>query len=109
MKCWGSEEAVCVWRKLPKEELHEVSCSPYVISVIKWRDGRVVDMRQKRNANRILVEKPQGVSLIGRPRCKWEDNIKCVVKTEIGALGTGQFGCGQEKVSGCCGHGDEHC
>jgi len=49
------------------------------------------------------------MSLLGRPRCRGQDNITCVVKTETGALGTGQLGCEQEKVSGCCEHGDEHC
>lgn len=97
------------WRKLPKEELHDVCCVPNIISVIKRRVGRVADIRQRRNGNRILVEKLQGMSLLGRPRCRGQDNITCVVKTETGALGTGQLGCEQEKVSGCCEHGDEHC
>jgi hypothetical protein len=25
---------------------------------------------------RVLVEKPEGKSSLGRPRCKWEDNIR---------------------------------
>jgi hypothetical protein len=32
-------------------------------------------MGEARYAYRILVEKPEGKRL-GRPRCKWEDNIK---------------------------------
>jgi len=86
---WG--RCLCLtglWRKLPNEEIHDVCCSPNIISVIKWRFGRVADLRQKRNANGILVEKPQGMSLIWRPRCRWEDNVKRVVKTETGTLGT---------------------
>jgi len=94
-------------RKLPKEEHHDVCYSPYIISVIKRRVGRVADIRQKRNAKRILVQKPQGMSLLGRPWCRGQDNITCVVKTETGALGTGRFGCEQERVSDCCEHGDE--
>jgi hypothetical protein len=33
-------------------------------------------MVEKRNAYRILVGKPDGKRLLGRPRCKWVDNIK---------------------------------
>jgi len=54
-----------LWRKLPNEELHDVCCAPNIISVIKWRVGRGADIRQKRNAKGILVEKPQGMSVIG--------------------------------------------
>jgi hypothetical protein len=28
------------------------------------------------NAYRILVGKPEGKTPLGRPRCRWEDNIK---------------------------------
>jgi hypothetical protein len=31
---------------------------------------------QKRNAYRILVRKPERKRLLGRPRRRWEDNIK---------------------------------
>lgn len=44
------------------------------------------------------MEKIIGMDLLGRPRCRGQDNVTCVVKTETGALGTAQFGCGQEKV-----------
>jgi hypothetical protein len=33
-------------------------------------------MREKWNAYRILVGKPEGRRPLGRPRCRWEDNIK---------------------------------
>jgi hypothetical protein len=32
--------------------------------------------REKRNTYRIVVGKPEGKRPIGRPRHKWEDNIK---------------------------------
>jgi hypothetical protein len=35
------------------------------------------------NAYRILVGKPEGKRPLGRPRCRWEDNIKGYRK-EIG-------------------------
>jgi hypothetical protein len=33
-------------------------------------------MGEKRNAYRILVRTPEGKRLLGRPRNRWEDNIK---------------------------------
>jgi hypothetical protein len=33
-------------------------------------------MEEKRNANRILVGKPEGKRLLGRPTRRWVDNIK---------------------------------
>jgi hypothetical protein len=40
---------------------------------------------EKANAYRILLGKLQGKRPIGRPRCKWEDNIK----TDIGEIKCG--------------------
>jgi hypothetical protein len=36
-----------------------------------------------RNAYKILVEKPEGEKLLGRVRCRWEDNIRMYL-TKIG-------------------------
>jgi hypothetical protein len=33
-------------------------------------------MGEKRNTYRILVRKPEGMRLLGRPRRRWMDNIK---------------------------------
>ena len=33
-------------------------------------------MREKRDAYRVLVGKPEGRRPLGRPRHRWEDNIK---------------------------------
>jgi hypothetical protein len=40
-------------------------------------------MWETRNAYRILVGKPEGKRPLGRPRCKWVDNIKMAFR-EIG-------------------------
>jgi hypothetical protein len=31
---------------------------------------------EKRNAYRIMVGKPEGKRPVGKPRCRWVDNIK---------------------------------
>jgi hypothetical protein len=36
----------------------------------------VVGVGEKRNAFRVLVGKPEGQRPLGRPRHRWEDNIK---------------------------------
>jgi hypothetical protein len=33
-------------------------------------------MREKRNAYRLLVGKPEGKRPLGRPSCRWVDNIR---------------------------------
>jgi hypothetical protein len=38
---------------------------------------------EERNAYRILVEKPEGKRPLGRPRCRWVNNIKMTIR-EIG-------------------------
>jgi hypothetical protein len=38
--------------------------------------GYVARKGEKRNACRILVVKPEGKRLLGRPRRRWVDNIK---------------------------------
>jgi hypothetical protein len=45
--------------------------------------GHVVQMGEKRHAYRILVGKPEGKRLLGRPRRSWVDSIKMDLR-EIG-------------------------
>jgi hypothetical protein len=47
-------------------------------------------MGEKRDAYRILVGEPEGKRQLGRPRRRWEDNIKTNLReTGWGAVGTG--------------------
>jgi hypothetical protein len=60
------------WRKLHIEENHGVYSSPNTIIMIKssrmrW-SGHVARMEAKGNACRILVGKPEGKRLLGKPR-----------------------------------------
>ena len=41
----------------------------------KW-PGLVAQMGERRGVYRILVWKPEGKGPLGRPRRRWEDNIK---------------------------------
>jgi hypothetical protein len=68
------------WRKLHNEELHYLYYSPSIIRIIKLRRlrwaGHVAQMREKRNVYRLLVGKSEGKRPLGRPRCKWMDDVK---------------------------------
>jgi hypothetical protein len=46
-------------------------------------------MGEKRNAYRLLVGKPEGKRPLGRPKCRWVDNIKM----DLGEVGWGYVGC----------------
>jgi hypothetical protein len=74
------DETTGEWRRLHKEELNDLYLSPNIIRVIIWRimrwAGHVARLGEKRGAYRILVGRPEGRRSLGRPRRKWEDNIK---------------------------------
>jgi len=68
------------WRKLHNEELSDLYCSPKIVWVIKSRKmrwaGHLARMGKKRDVYKVLVGKPKGMRQLGRPRRRWEDNIK---------------------------------
>jgi hypothetical protein len=53
------------WRKLHNEELNNLYSSPSIVGV-----------GEERGVHRVLVGKPEGKRPLGRPRRRWEDNIK---------------------------------
>ena len=68
------------WRRLHNEELHILHRSPNIVRVIKSRRlrwaGHVAIKEEGRSAFKILTGKPTGKRPLGRPRRRWEDNIR---------------------------------
>ncbi|KAJ4449060.1 hypothetical protein ANN_00455 [Periplaneta americana] len=81
------DEVTGEWRKLHNTELHALYSSPDIIRNIKSRRlrwaGHVARMGESRNAYRVLVGRPEGKRPLGRPRRRWEDNIKMDLR-EVG-------------------------
>jgi hypothetical protein len=68
------------WRKLHNDELHNLYSSTNIVRVIELRTmrwvGHVARMGEGRGVYRVLVGTPHGKRPLGRPRRRWEDNIK---------------------------------
>ncbi|KAJ4442904.1 hypothetical protein ANN_04498 [Periplaneta americana] len=81
------DEVIGEWRKLHNTELHALYSSPDIIRNIKSRRlrwvGHVARMGESRNAYRLLFGRPEGKIPLGRPRRRWEDNIKMNLR-EVG-------------------------
>jgi hypothetical protein len=72
------------WRKLHNDEFHSLYSSPSIVRVIKskrmkWA-GHVARMGDGRGFYRVLVGTPVGKRPLGKPRRRWEDNIKMDLK-----------------------------
>ena len=67
------------WRKLHNEEINDLYSSPNIVQVkklrMRWAE-QVARMGERRQVRRVLVGKPEGKKPLGRPRHRWEDNIK---------------------------------
>ncbi|KAJ4439201.1 hypothetical protein ANN_07318 [Periplaneta americana] len=81
------DEVTGEWRKLHNTELHALYSSLDIIRNIKSKRlkwvGHIARMGESRNAYRVLVGRPEGKRPLGRPRRRWEDNIKMDLR-EVG-------------------------
>jgi hypothetical protein len=89
------------WRKLHNDELHSLYSSPDIVKVIKSRNmrwvGHVARMGEGRGVYRVLVGRLEGKRPLGRPRGRWEDNIKMDLR-EIGIDGANWIRLAQDRV-----------
>ena len=66
------------------EETVSLGCSRRM----RWA-GHVARMGEDRGVHRVLVGKPEGKRPLGRPRRRWEDNIKMDFQKVVGGRGDG--------------------
>ena len=75
------------------EELNDLYSLPNIVRVVKSRRmrwaGHVARMGEDGGVHRVLVGKPEGRRPLGRPRRRWEDNIKMDLLEVGGGRGTG--------------------
>ena len=76
----GADEVKGEWRKLHIEKLNDLYSTPSIFRVIKSRRmrwaGHVARLWERRDVYSVSVEKPKGKRPLGRPRRRWDDNIK---------------------------------
>jgi hypothetical protein len=85
------DEVTREWRKLHNEELNDLYCSQNVrVKVARLSGGGGV--------YRSLVGKHEGKRPLGRPRRKWEDNIRMDLQ-EVGYGGMDCIGLAQDRDS----------
>ena len=85
------DEVTREWRKLHNEELNDLYSLSNFVRVVKSRRmrwaGHVARMGEDRGVHRVLVGKPVGKRPLGRPRRRWEDNIRMDLQEVGGGRG----------------------
>jgi hypothetical protein len=94
------DEVTGQWGKLHNEELGDLYSSSNIIQVIKSGRlglvGHVACLGERGGAYRILVGKPERKRPLGKPRHRWEDNIKMDLQ-EVGWRGMGWIELAQDR------------
>jgi hypothetical protein len=84
------DEVTGEWIRLHNEKLNDLHSSTNNLRVIKSRRmrwaGHVAYMGERRGVHRVLVGKYEGMRPPGRPRSRWENNIKTNLQ-EVGCGG----------------------
>jgi hypothetical protein len=79
------------WRKLHSEEPSDLYILPNLVRMVKPRRmrwvGHVGRMGERRGVHRVLVGKPEGKKPLGRPRRRWDLNIKIYLQEVGGGCG----------------------
>jgi hypothetical protein len=77
--------------KILQKELNDLYSLPNIVRVVKSRRmswaGHMARMGEDRGVHRVLVGKPKGKKPLGRPRRRWEDNIKMDLQEVGGGRG----------------------
>jgi hypothetical protein len=86
------DEVTGEWRRLHNEELNDLYSSPNIRVIksgrMRWA-GHGARVGEKRGTYRNLVGRPEGRRPLGRPRRRWEDNIKMDLQDEGWGAWTG--------------------
>jgi hypothetical protein len=89
------------WRRMHNDVLLSLRFPTDVVRVIKSRsmrwDGHVARMGERTGVYRVLVGRTEGKKPVGRPRRRWEDNIKLDLR-EIGIDGANWIQLAQDTV-----------
>ena len=87
------------WKR-HNEELNDLYCSPNTVLLIKSGItrgvGHVARRGERRGVYRVLVRKHEGKRPLGRPRRRWEGNIK-IDRKEVGSGGIDSIELAQDR------------